>query len=114
MILSERTNKQEPVVVASQNAPQERMRVLVLLGSVPLMGHALANIEVIEALREKGIEALFVTHEQWGHLAIQPELERRGLRWTTATYFYRFTKGMPLRLWLRNFLDIARGSAQLL
>lgn len=85
-----------------------------LLGSIPLYGQERGNIEVMRALAESGAaEVLFVTHSEWGHQVIQPELDRLGLPWTVARYAGRFSKGMEIGQWLKNFRDMALGSWQL-
>jgi glycosyltransferase involved in cell wall biosynthesis len=88
-------------------------RILVLFGSVPLYGHERENIETIAALRDEGWDALFVTHDEWGHEAIQPALDAVGLPWTTATFADRFDRGMGVGGWLRRFGQMVRGSWQL-
>ena len=88
-------------------------RILVLFGNIPLYGQERENIEAIAALVEKGWDALFVTHPEWGHQQVQPELDARGLRWTTATFADRFDRGIGARGWLRRLGQIARGSWQL-
>lgn len=95
-------------------AEQKKIRIIVLFGSIPLYGQERGNIEAMRALVECGAaEALFVTHAEWGHQVIQPELERLGLPWSVARYAGRFSKGMGLVQWLRNFRDMALGSWQL-
>ena len=89
-------------------------RVLVLFGNIPMWGQERAVIHAIEVLRDAGAECLFVTHPQWGHEQVQPALEARYLKWTTAPYANRFQKGMGWRQWLRNLADIARASWRLL
>jgi len=88
-------------------------RVLVLFGSVPLYGHERGNIDDMEVLRRHGWEVLFVTHPGWGHLRIQPELDLRGFRWTTATFAERYDRGIGFRGWGRRLWAIARGSRDL-
>ena len=70
----------------------ESPRVLVSLGGIPLFGQERGNIQVFNALRDVGVEALFVTHEKFGHQAVQPALDALGLRWTTAPYPWRWGK----------------------
>lgn len=62
------------------------LRVLVLFGAIPLHGQERGNIEVFRALAGLGLKARFITHHQWGHLAVQPELDRLGMEWTTARF----------------------------
>lgn len=90
------------------------LRILVLFGSIPLYGQERGNIEAIRALREKtGADVLFVTHSEWGHQVIQPELDRLGFAWTVARYAGRFEKGMGARQWVRNLFDVLIASRQL-
>lgn len=89
-------------------------RVLVLFGSIPLFGQERGNIEAIRALREAtGAEVLFVTHAEWGHQVIQPELSRVGIPWTVARYAGRFEKGMGITRWVRNLKDMFVACRQL-
>lgn len=95
-------------------AEQKKFRIIVLFGSIPLYGQERGNIEAMRALVECGsAEVLFVTHAEWGHQVIQPELDRLGLPWTVARYSGRFSKGMGFGQWLRNLRDICIGSWQL-
>ncbi len=89
-------------------------RILVLFGNIPMLGQERGNIEAISALRERGWDALFITHHKWGHLHVQPELDRHGLPWAVATYADRFQRGMGLTGWLLRLLEITVGSWQLL
>ncbi len=88
-------------------------RILVLFGSIPLYGQERANIEVIHALVTRGWDALFVTHPEWGHQQVQPALDARGLRWTTATFADRFDRGMGVGGWLRRLRQMVRGNLEL-
>ena len=63
---------------------QAPIRVLVLLGGIPLHGQERGNIEVFRALKPHGVEALFVTHKGYGNELIQPFLDSLGLRWVAA------------------------------
>lgn len=103
-----------PVTDVNADAPARGWRILVLFGNIPMWGQERAVIHAIEVLRDAGAECLFVTHPQWGHEQVQPALEARGLKWTTAPYADRFQKGMGWRQWLRNLVDIARASWRLL
>ena len=86
-----------------------RPRVLVIFGSIPLLGHERGNIQVFNALKERGVEALFVTHKEYGHEHIQPELDRLGHRWTVATYPRLFSRGMNLQTWATRLRSTAQG-----
>lgn len=89
-------------------------RILVLFGSIPLYGQERGNIEALRAVREAtGAEVLFVTHEEWGHQVIQPELDRLDLPWTVARYAGRFEKGMGIRRWVWNLMDMLVANWQL-
>lgn len=85
-------------------------RVLVVLGNLALNGQERGNIEVFNATKTAGVEALFVTHRDWGHYHIQPFLDRLGIRWTTLEYARHFTKNMGLRRWGRNVGRLVTGS----
>ena len=78
------TQEQSDTAGETAEASRAPVRVLVLLGSIPLLGQERGNIEVFRALRPHGVEALFVTHEGYGHESIQPFLDSFGLRWVTA------------------------------
>lgn len=94
-------------------SPKPQRRVLVLFGNVPLYGQERATIDDMEALRSRGWGVLFVTHPEWGHLRIQPELDARGFEWKTSTFAERFDRGIGLRGWWRRLKAIARGSLEL-
>ncbi len=83
-------------------------RVLVVLGNYALNGQERGNIEVFRAVKERGVDALFVTHRDWGHVHLQPTLDRLGLRWTTLPYARHFTKRTTPTGWLRNLGQVMR------
>jgi glycosyltransferase involved in cell wall biosynthesis len=64
----------------------EALRVLVLLGGIPLHGQERGNIEVFRSISELRLRAKFITNRRWGHLSVQPELTRLGFEWTTAKF----------------------------
>src|SRR5262249_32856955 len=69
--------------VAERDAASRRSTgVLVLFGTVRLLGQELGNIDVMEALRGAGAEVLFLIRREWTKDTIQAELTRRGLAWT--------------------------------
>ena len=74
-------------------------RVAVTLGGIPLWGQERGNIQVFSALREAGVRSLFLTHDEYGHLHIQPALDALGHEWTPTYYPGRWNRGMGLR-WL--------------
>ena len=75
-------------------------RALFLLGSIPLYGLELANIEVARSLRERGWDVLFLTNEHWGHQAINPRLDALGIPHAPAIFFGKMERGAGLRRWL--------------
>ena len=77
------------------------IRILVIFGNIPLHGQERANIQVMTCLKEAGHEVLFITHDRYGHEAIQPMLDKLGLSWTTATFPPRIDRGMSIRRWRR-------------
>ena len=85
-------------------------RVLVALGNFALNGQERGNIEVFYAAKEVGVEALFVTHEAWGHHYIQPALDERGLAWTTLDYARHFTKRLSFGGWVQNIGRLLKAS----
>ena len=52
-----------------------------MFGNIPLLGKERANIQALKILQERGADILFATNERWGHEAIQPLLDKLGLRW---------------------------------
>ena len=60
------------------------------------------------------VDALFVTHRDWGHSLVQPALDSLGLSWTVSAYVGRFRKGMGIREWVWNFARIISASTTLL
>lgn len=89
-------------------------RILVLFGNVPLLGQELGNIEVMSALQAEGDEVLFLIRREWTRDTIQAELDRRGLRWRTVTFFDAIRKGHGPAVWLRNLRGLLLGSLQFL
>ena len=89
--------------------PRVATRVLVVFGNIPLLGHERGNIQVFNALKARGVDALFVTHKEYGHEVIQPELDRLGHRWDVATYPRLFSRGMGLRTWAARLGSLAQG-----
>src|SRR5690606_35653862 len=85
-------------------------RVLVVLGNYALNGQERGNIEVFRAVKARGVDALFATHADWGHVHLQPALDRLGLRWTTLPYARHFTKRTTTTGWLRNLGQVMRGA----
>lgn len=92
----------------------EGPRVIVALGNAALFGQERENIEVLRAARDAGVDALFVTHAVWGHRAIEPYLDRLGLRWERLRYPWHFRHGLRRREWLPNVARLATGSRQFL
>lgn len=89
-------------------------RVLVVLGSIPLYGKERGNIEVFRALQAvPSVDPLFVTHRDYGHENIQPELDRQGLAWTVGTFPGFWSMRMGLRAWGRRLREFAAGNADL-
>src|SRR5690606_3438035 len=92
--------------------PRAATRVLVLFGNIPLLGHERGNIQVFNALKARGVDALFVTHKEYGHEYIQPELDRLGHRWDVATFPRLFSRGMDLGTWVARLRSTARGAVE--
>ncbi len=90
--------------------PGAPARVLVVLGNRNLHGQERANIQVFAALKERGVDALFVTHAAWGHEALQPYLDGLGLRWATLPFARHFTRRTTAAEWPRNLARVAEGS----
>ena len=89
-----------------------RARVAVTLGGIPLWGQERGNIQVFHALRDAGVEALFVTHHSYGHESIQPALDALDLRWTTAFYPGRWVKGKGPRWLAKRFGEALRSNRE--
>lgn len=92
----------------------QRPRILVLFGNVPLYGNERANIETLDQLQQRGADVLFLIRREWTDQAIRPELERRGLRFLPVPYYDTVRHGVGLRVWWRNLLGILGGSWALL
>lgn len=95
----------EQAEVDERDAPPAA-RVLVIFGNIPLLGQERGNIQVFKALKG-AVDALFVTHKEYGYEIIQPTLDALGLRWTPATYPRLFSRGMDLRTWLKRLREVA-------
>ena len=90
--------------------PERAPCVLVLLGNAALNGQERGNIEALYAAKSAGVDALFVTHSDWGHAQIQPALDRLGLRWTPLAYAYHFTKRLRPLGWVKNLGRLVKAS----
>jgi glycosyltransferase involved in cell wall biosynthesis len=75
----------------------EGVRILVVLGSIPLFGMELATIGLMEALRARGARVLFVTEATYGRNAVEPLLEKKGFEFRRVGFFGRYERGMTLR-----------------
>ena len=84
-----------------------------LFGNIPLYGQERSNIEVFHQLKQRGINSLFVTHKDWGFQAIQPELDKMGLKWTVATYAGRLENGVNFFSVVKFLWEIGVGSCEL-
>lgn len=91
---------------------REKLRVLVVLGNLALNGQERGNIQVLYATKRLGVEALFLTHREWGHLHLQPYLDRLGLAWTPLGYARHFTKSLSLRGWIANIRRLVTASLE--
>ena len=87
---------------ARSDDPPKVARVLAALGNARLNGQERGNIEVFRATKSAGVDALFVTHDEWGHYYLQPALDGLGLRWTTLDYARHFTKRLSAAEWAAN------------
>ena len=92
--------------------PASNARVVVTLGGIPLWGQERGNIQVFHALKDVGVDALFVTHHSYGHESIQPALDGLGLRWTTAYYPGRWIKGKGVRWLAKRFNESIRSNRE--
>ena len=84
------------------------------LGGTPLWGSERGNIQVFNALRDVGVEPLFVTHSGKGQRNIQPALDGLGLPWTTAYYPGRWVKGKGARWLAKRFGGSLRSNREFL
>jgi glycosyltransferase involved in cell wall biosynthesis len=73
------------------------VRILVVLGSIPLFGMELATIGLMEALRARGARILFVTEATYGRNAVEPSLQKKGFEFRRVGFFGRYERGMTLR-----------------
>ncbi|GAB5536480.1 MAG: hypothetical protein Rubg2KO_27290 [Rubricoccaceae bacterium] len=84
------------------------------MGGIPLYGQERGNIQVFHAVRSKGVDALFVTHKEFGHEAIQPALDDLKLNWTVASYPPRWGRGLSLGAIWSRLRVVRRGSRDFL
>ena len=94
--------------------PAPFARAIVTLGGIPLWGQERGNIQVFSAVRDAGVEALFLTHHGYGHESIQPALDALGLRWTTMFYPGRWVRGKGVRWLTKRFRKALRSNRELL
>lgn len=101
-----------PSPAASPPHSGEPIRALVVFGNIPLLGHERGNMQVFNALKTRGVDALFVTNKAYGHEVIQPELDLLGHRWDVATYPRLFSRGMDLKTWGQRLRSLMKGAAE--
>ncbi|MBS1834782.1 MAG: glycosyltransferase family 4 protein [Acidobacteria bacterium] len=88
--------------------------MLSLFGARVIFGAERENIEVLSALREKGIEVLcLVRHEEWNR-EIWQALESRGLTLARVQYIDGWLPGWRLWILLRNPIAFLVGNIQFL
>jgi glycosyltransferase involved in cell wall biosynthesis len=88
-------------------------KVLVLLNNIPLYGSERGNINVFYALKEHEVEALFVTHAQYGDLYINPHLDKLGLAHTPADYIGKICRRKKHKEYLVEIKNSLRGNYRL-
>lgn len=81
-------------------SPEQRGRALFVLGSIPLFGLELANIEVARSMQARGWEVLMLTNEHWGHVSVNPRLDQLGIRRAAAIFFGKMERGARFSRWL--------------
>ena len=64
------------------------------MGSSVFYGKERGNAQVFLALRDVGVDALFLTHAGKGRRTVEPALDRLGLRWTPVPYPRRWRYGL--------------------
>lgn len=57
------------------------LRILAIMPSVPVRGMERSNLRIMQSLRERGADVLFITERDYGELVVR-EVERIGCRWT--------------------------------
>ncbi len=103
----------QPNAAPSAAEPDARpLRVLALYGSIPFYGKERADIHLFACLQRAGVDALFVTDQDYGHENIQPALDERGIAWTTAPWAGVFSLRMTPATWAARLRDMALGSAR--
>jgi glycosyltransferase involved in cell wall biosynthesis len=90
------------------------IHVAVVFGNIPLYGQERENINIFVKLKEKGVRCLFLTHREWGHLHIQPELDYHGLPWTTLSFFGPYRRNQSIKRWLIAILELLTESIRFL
>lgn len=72
-----------------------------LFGGIPLYGQERANLRIFTALGAVGVESLFLTNGEHGHMVVEPELKRLGLPWMPAPYGPNVGASLSFRGWWR-------------
>lgn len=96
------------VASAESKEMEAPIRVLVIFGNIPLLGQERGNIQVFNCLKKVGVDSLFVTRERFGELVIQPALDQLGLKWRTAEYTGRISRGMSTKAWKKRIIESGR------
>jgi glycosyltransferase involved in cell wall biosynthesis len=87
-------------------------RILVVMPTIPLYGMERKTLHVMQALRRRGADVLFITQKDYGQ-NIQQEVERIGCRWVAASFdqLLHLPRGpceaaSLLRSWLRSAVEL--------
>jgi len=95
---------------------QEKLKIVVLMGSPYLYGSEKANIDVFASFKEKYnyVDVLFLTDIYQGDDVMHPYLDAQELTYIPVHYHYRFMKNMTALEWIRKILKVFLGSISLL
>lgn len=111
--MSDHTENQRPAP-ADAGGELAGTRILVVMPTIPLYGMERKTLSIMQGLRERGADVLFITQREYGQ-NVQREVERVGCRWVAASFDKLL--GLPkgprhavsmLRAWLRSALEFHR------
>ena len=76
---------------------RDRVKVLAIFGNVAHYGQERANIQVFSLLKEAGYDILLAVNQQGFHWHLQPEIEKRGLKYKKVNFPWNYRKTLEYK-----------------
>jgi glycosyltransferase involved in cell wall biosynthesis len=91
-----------------------RPRILAVFGNIPLYGQERGNIQALYSLQQAGCDVLLATNEEYGHINVEPHLNKLGIAWRRVPYpSRRFRKDLSPFEWIQQGIAVLRTSWRL-